>query len=261
MTVLFADLENFTTISEKMKPADLVTLLNDYLTEMTDIVLAQGGIIDKYQGGSIMAEFGAPFPYADHADRAVKTGLAMQKRLKILRSMWRSKGLPELHCRVGINTGPMIIGNLGSRRIFDYTVIGDAVNLASRLEGANKYYNTYLMISEFTHGVLTPGMFLTRILDNIKVKGKKEAVKIFEVYGTYSENSNMDHESYYQIYNQAFEAYLVQEFAYAREYFLKALSLRPDDPASKNMIIRIDSIDSKNEMPINWDGSITLTEK
>ncbi|WP_178364921.1 CHASE2 domain-containing protein [Desulfobacter latus] len=261
ITVLFADLENFTAISEKMKPADLVTLLNDYLTEMTDIVLAQGGIIDKYQGDSIMAEFGAPFDYADHADRAVKAGLAMQQRLKTLRSIWRSKGLPELRCRVGINTGPMIIGNLGSRQIFDYTVIGDAVNLASRLEGANKYYNTYLMISEFTHAALTPGMFLTRILDSIKVKGKKEAVNVFEVYGTCSENSNMDHESYYQIYNHAFETYLVQEFACARDLFLRALSLRPDDPASKNMITRIDSIVLKNKMPINWDGSIALTEK
>lgn len=261
MTVLFADIENFTAISEKMSPTDLVTLLNAYLTEMTDIILAQGGIIDKYQGDSIMAEFGAPFAYADHADRAVKTGLAMQHRLKTLRTMWRSKGLPELHCRVGINTGPMIIGNLGSHQIFDYTVIGDAVNLASRLEGANKYYNTYLMISEFTHTALTPGLFPTRILDCIQVKGKKEAVKVFEVYGAYSENNNMDDDSYYQIYNDGFEAYLNQEFDCARKHFLRALALRPNDRASNNMIGRIDSLVLKNEMPIDWDGSIALTEK
>jgi adenylate cyclase len=155
ITVLFADLANFTTISEKMSPPDLVNLLNEYLTEMTDLVLAEGGIIDKYQGDAIMAEYGAPLPMPDHADMAVRTGLRIQNRLKVLRQMWGEKGLPEMQCRVGINTGPMIIGNMGSHRVFDYTVIGDAVNLASRLEGANKRYNTFLMISEFTYECLS----------------------------------------------------------------------------------------------------------
>jgi adenylate cyclase len=105
MSVLFSDLAGFTTISEKMTPAELVHLLNQYLTEMTDIVLAEGGIIDKYEGDAIMAEFGAPLPLADHADRAVRAGLKMQRRLKELREIWKGQGLPELRCRVGINTG------------------------------------------------------------------------------------------------------------------------------------------------------------
>ena len=157
MSVLFSDLAGFTTLSEKMTPTQLVHLLNHYLTEMTDIVLAEGGIIDKYEGDAIMAEFGAPLPLPDHADRAVRTGLKMQRRLKELREIWKGQGLPELRCRVGINTGAMIVGNMGSNQVFDYTVIGDSVNLASRLEGANKRYNTYLMISEFTLDCLTPG--------------------------------------------------------------------------------------------------------
>ncbi|MBW2085566.1 MAG: adenylate/guanylate cyclase domain-containing protein, partial [Deltaproteobacteria bacterium] len=113
ITVLFSDLENFTAISESMTPPDLVNLLNEYLTEMTGIILAKGGIIDKYQGDGIMAEFGVPIPAPDHADMAVRTGLTMQRRLKELQREWSRKGLPELNCRVGINTGPMIIGNMG----------------------------------------------------------------------------------------------------------------------------------------------------
>ena len=116
---------------------------------MTDIVLENEGIIDKYLGDAIMAEFGAPLYMPDHADRAVGTGLKMLYRLKELRKEWSGKGLPEMRCRVGINTGTMITGNMGSHQVFDFTVIGDAVNLASRLEGANKNYNTYLMISEY----------------------------------------------------------------------------------------------------------------
>lgn len=181
LTILFSDIVNFTSITEKSDPRSLVRLLNEYMTEMTAIILDCGGIIDKYQGDAIMAEFGAPLPMPDHADRAVTAGLKMQRRLGELQQVWRGQGLPELSCRVGINTGPVIIGNMGSQQVFDYTVIGDAVNLASRLEGANKDYGTFLMISEFTLASLTPGRFKTRFLDNIKVKGKSQSVKVFEV--------------------------------------------------------------------------------
>jgi len=260
ITALFSDLVNFTNISENMTPPDLVNLLNEYLTEMTNIVLEEGGIIDKYQGDAIMAEFGVPVPAPDHADMAVRTGLRMQRRLKELRKEWGQKGLPSLHCRVGINTGPMIIGNMGSNRVFDYTVIGDAVNLASRLEGANKRYNTFLMISESTYEHLTPGMFKTRVLDFVKVKGKSKAVKVFEVYCEASETIDPDHELYYRTYHKAFEAYLSQNFSFAREKFSEALSTLPDDLASKEMITRIDAINDE-ELPTDWDGSVTLTSK
>jgi adenylate cyclase len=260
ITVLFSDVAGFTTISENMSPPDLVNLLNEYLTEMTDIVLEEGGIIDKYQGDAIMAEFGVPIHMANNADMAVRTGLRMQRRLKKLCQEWHGMGLPELRCRIGINTGPMIIGNMGSHQFSDYTVIGDAVNLASRLEGANKRYNTCLMISEFTHENLTPGIFKTRLLDVIRVKGKRTAVKVFEVYGETSEVAENDRELYYQIYQRAFEMYLEREFASAGDAFKKALSMRPDDPAAKDMINRINDINFK-DLPADWDGSVTLTSK
>lgn len=260
VTVLFSDIADFTTISEKMNPPDLVNLLNEYLTEMTDIVLEEGGIIDKYEGDAIMAEFGVPIPIPNHADIAVRTGLRMQRRLKELRPVWLERGLPALSCRIGINTGPMIIGNMGSNQVFDYTAIGDAVNLASRLEGSNKRYNTYFMISEFTYESLTKDMFKTRGLDVIKVKGKSKAVRVYEVYGDGSDKFEDKDELYYQTYQKAFEAYLSRNFAFARNDFVKALSLRPDDPASKDMVMRIDAIMDK-DLPTDWDGSLTLTSK
>ena len=183
LTILFSDIVNFTAITEQSNPQIIVRLLNNYMTEMTAIILDCGGIIDKYQGDAIMAEFGAPLPMPDHADRAVTAGLRMQQRLYELQQVWIRQGLPELSCRVGINTGSVIIGNMGSQQVFDYTVIGDAVNLASRLEGANRNYGTFLLISEFTLASLTPGRFKTRFLDNIKVKGKSQSVKVFEVSG------------------------------------------------------------------------------
>jgi adenylate cyclase len=260
MSVLFSDLEGFTTISEKITPTELVHLLNHYLTEMTDIVLAEGGIIDKYEGDAIMAEFGAPLPLPDHADRAVRAGVKMQRRLRELREIWKRQGLPELRCRIGINTGAMIVGNMGSNQVFDYTVIGDSVNLASRLEGANKRYNTYLMISEFTIDYLTPGLFRTRVLDLIKVKGKSKSVKVFEVVGENSHPVAPNDDIYYKAYEEAFELYLSREFSEARRKFKEALTLRSDDPAAKDMVQRIDGLDSK-ELPPDWDGSITLTSK
>ena len=230
LSVLFSDVEGFTTFAESMSPSDLVDLLNEYLSEMTAIVLAQGGIIDKFEGDAIMAEFGAPLILPNHADRAVWAGLAMQRRLAELRRAWMQRGLPAVRCRVGINTGPMLVGNMGSSQVFDYTVIGDAVNLASRLESANKLYNTYLMISEFTHNQLSPGLFRTRILDVIQVKGKSQAVKVFEVYGDQTGPVSPEDAGYYEVYEKAFYAYLSRNFAAAKASFTQALSLRPDDP-------------------------------
>lgn len=260
MTVLFADLAGFTSISEGMAPTDLVYLLNEYLTEMTGIILDEGGIVDKFEGDAIMAEFGAPLPLEDHADCAVRAGLMMQQRLRQLRTEWRKKGLPEMRCRMGINTGPMVVGNMGSDQVFDYTVIGDAVNLASRLEGANKHYNTHLMISEFTRKELTPGVFRTRLLDIIRVKGKNEAVRVYEVLGEASEPMEPETGAYIKAYEEGFKAYLARDFNTARNSFLKALSIRPDDPASLELIERMDGLDP-GRLPEKWDGSIALTSK
>ena len=260
ITVLFCDLADFTTISENLPPARLVHLLNQYLTEMTAIILTNGGIIDKFEGDAIMAEFGAPLPMPDHAERAVRAGLEMQKRLQQLRPAWRNDGLPELQCRVGINTGPMIIGNMGSDQVFDYTVIGDAVNLASRLEGANKRYNTRLMISEYTQQALPPGIFRTRVLDVIKVKGKSKPVRVFEVYGEACFPLTPQDEMYYVTYQEAMELYFARHFDRAAEKFRAVLSIRPDDPASAEMLNRIKNLQGQ-DLPPEWDGSVSLAGK
>jgi adenylate cyclase len=259
LSVLFSDLEGFTTLSEKMSPTHLVSFLNDYFTEMTNIIITEGGIIDKYSGDGIMAEFGAPLPIPNHADIAVKTGLKMQRRLRELRDIWREKGLPEVKCRIGINTGPMIIGNMGSHQVFDYTVIGDAVNLASRLESINKRYNTHLMISESTYKGLTPGVFRTRVLDVVRVKGKMEPVKIHEVYGGVSDPIEPSDLEYYQTYEAGFMAFLAKDFTTAREKFVSALTIRPKDLASKEMLVRIANLNPE-ALPKDWD-LVTLNLK
>jgi len=260
ISVLFSDIAEFTNLSEQLSPQALVGLLNEYLTEMTTIVIEQGGIIDKYIGDAIMAQFGAPLPVPLHADLAVRTALRMQRRLEELRPEWLKQGFPEVHCRVGINTGPMIIGNVGSNQVFNYTAIGDAVNLASRLEGANKHYKTLVMISEFTHNALTPKMFHTRLLDVIRVKGKSQAVKVYEVYGEISDAISPDDLQYYQAYNAAFEAYMARRFDVARVQFTAALAVRPQDLTTLEMLARLDDLDPQ-ALPDDWDGALTFETK
>ncbi|MBF0230244.1 MAG: adenylate/guanylate cyclase domain-containing protein [Desulfamplus sp.] len=283
VTVLFSDIENFTSISETLSPTELVNLLNEYFTEMSEIIMKNGGIIDKFQGDSIMAEFGVPLPVKNHPDMAVTAALQMLKRLSELREIWKQKNTIEkkpyeLYCRIGINTNNMIVGNMGSKSVLDYTVIGDAVNLASRLEGANKNYGTYLMISEFTYAQLTVGRFKTRILDYVRVKGKTKPVRVYEVYGQVidgeedfnfrytrqlvNQDSNKgDKEDYYQLYRNGFEAYLAQRFIQATALFKQALNLRPEDKASIGMLDRISKLEKSFYLDKDWDGSIKLMSK
>ena len=182
LTVLFSDLAGFTSISEKLSPEEVVTLLNLYLTAMTDIILASGGIIDKYEGDAIMAFWGAPVQEEDHAARACLAALENQARLATLRQELAQMGLPPVYSRIGINTGEMIIGNLGSSQRFDFTVIGDSVNLASRLEGAGKEYGTSILISEETYRRAREAVEV-RELDLLQVKGKELPVRIYELLG------------------------------------------------------------------------------
>ena len=180
LTVFFSDLAGFTTLSEKLAPEEVVTLLNHYLTAMTDLILSSGGIIDKYEGDAIMAFWGAPLPQEDHAIRACLAALDNQSRLVELRQEFTRMGLPPVYARIGINTGEMIIGNLGSNQRFDFTVIGDSVNLASRLEGAGKEYGTSIIISEETYRQAQDKVEV-RELDLLQVKGKDRAIRIYEL--------------------------------------------------------------------------------
>ncbi len=260
LTILFSDIAGFTSISEDMQPNELVSLLNEYLTEMTNIVISQGGIIDKYIGDAILAEYGAPIPMDNHAEAAVTSALFMHKKLDELNNTWGNKNYPKIKCRIGINTGNVILGNMGSNQVFDYTVIGDPVNLASRLEGANKRYNTKLMISENTFLLLPIDKFRTRVLDVIKVKGKIKPIKVFEVIGFKDEKISKNDLKYYTIYEEAFNTYLAKNFQKSTELFKESLNFRKSDIASLDMIRRIDHISSEI-LDETWDGSIELLEK
>jgi len=182
MTVLFSDIRGFTTLSEQVAPEKLVALLNEYFTAMTEVILQSGGVLDKFIGDAIMAFWGAPQEEPEHARRACQAALAMIERLETLKKNWARRGLPQINIGVGVNSGQMIVGNMGSEKRFDYTVIGDNVNLASRLEGLNKQYGTSIIISQFTYEIVRD-YFAAEFLDEVKVKGKDVAVKIYKLIG------------------------------------------------------------------------------
>ncbi|MDO8526343.1 MAG: adenylate/guanylate cyclase domain-containing protein [Deltaproteobacteria bacterium] len=183
LTVLFSDIRGFTTKSEKLPPEKLVQLLNDYFTEMTDVVFKYEGTLDKYMGDAIMAVFGAPLPQKDHALRASLTALEMADCLHRRRKEWCEKyGIEGLEIGIGIHTGLMVVGNMGSAKRFNYTVIGDAVNLASRIEGLNKDYGTQILISEATFKIIE-NKVQARKIGPVQVKGKTESVVVYELNG------------------------------------------------------------------------------
>jgi len=179
-TVLFSDLRGFTTLSERTSPEELISQLNEYFSAMVDIVFAHRGTVDKFVGDMIMALFNVPLPDAEHADHAVRCGVAMQRRLVELNARWRSEGRPEFHSGVGINTGEMIVGNVGSESIRSYTVIGDNVNLGSRLESLCKERDAQIIISEYTRSLLRAEHQL-RDIGEVTVKGKSQPVRVFAV--------------------------------------------------------------------------------
>ena len=184
MTIMFSDVRGFTAISEAYRhdPHGLTTLMNRLLTPLTDAIIARNGTIDKYVGDMVMALFGAPLDDPDHADHAVETALDMVAELGRLNERWAAEGRPPLDIGIGVNTGPMIAGNIGSEAIMSYTVIGDAVNLGARLESLNKQYGTRIIISEATRQQLKR-RYTLRPLGDVIVKGKSQAVSIYEVVG------------------------------------------------------------------------------
>ncbi|MGH1366227.1 MAG: CHASE2 domain-containing protein [Calditrichia bacterium] len=259
LSVIFTDVAGFTTISEVLKPQELVVLLTEYLTEMTEIVFKYDGIIDKYEGDAIMAEFGAPVFYEEHAVNACLCALEMQEKLLVLGKKWRSEGKPVLTCRAGINSGNMVIGNMGSKKVFDYTVLGDEVNLAARLEGANKEYGTKNMISESTYQLVKRAV-VARPLDLIRVKGKRKPVQVFELMAR--KNRKIDERilSMLPIYNNGIKYYQAQNWEKAAECFRYCLRLLPTDGPSRVYMKRINDF-AINPPPLDWDGVYTMTTK
>jgi adenylate cyclase len=179
LSIFFSDLQGFTSISENLDPETLIELLNDYLTAMTDIIHDEGGTIDKYEGDAIIAFWNAPLEISEHAVKAVRAAMRCQAKLQEMRPAFRKQIEAELHMRIGIHTGIAVVGNLGSHNRFDYTIIGDAVNLAARLEGANKQFGTFTMISQSTCELVNKH-FNTRELARLAVVGRKEPVTVYE---------------------------------------------------------------------------------
>ena len=182
LTILFSDIRGFTTISEASEPEAVVEMLNEYLTRMVEILLLHGGTLDKFIGDAVMGFWNAPAADPDHPRHAVECAVAMIEETARLRSRWEADGKPALRIGIGINTGDAVVGNIGAEKVFGYTVIGDAVNLASRLEGKNKDYGTEIIVSEFTKARIDDGFEMV-YLDEVKVKGKERAVRIYEVKG------------------------------------------------------------------------------
>ncbi len=179
LTIFFSDVQGFTGISEALTPEDLTALLNEYLSAMTDIIQEEGGTIDKYEGDAIIAFWNAPLPLEDHALRGVRAALRCQAKLAEMRPSVRARIGKDMFMRVGMNTGHAVVGNMGSKNRFDYTMLGDQVNLAARLEGINKQFGTYTMISAAVVQKIG-GAFPARELSRVAVVGRKEPVTVFE---------------------------------------------------------------------------------
>ncbi len=258
LTVLFSDIRGFTSISEKMESQDLVEFLNEYLTEMTEIVLKYDGTLDKYMGDAIMAIYGAPVEQEDHPARACTSALEMIARLRQLQSVWQAQGKPPIDIGIGLNSGLMTVGNMGSEKRFDYTVMGDNVNLGSRLEGINKQYGTNIILSEYTDA-LVKEHFISRELDLVRVKGKEEPVRIYELVGQTGQVdvSTIQGMKYFE---QGLEAYRDMRWKDAIERFNQALSLYQKDAAAQLYINRCMTY-QKTPPPEGWDGVYTMKTK
>ncbi len=236
VTTFFSDVAKFSTISEKLAPTDLVLLLNEYLSEMTDILLRYEGTVDKYEGDAIMAFFGAPQAQQDHATRACFAAIDMQARLREMRAAWRQQGKDELFVRIGLNCGEAVVGNMGSRTRMDYTVMGDSVNLASRLEGANKQFGTSIMISENVYREVKDGV-VVRPLGKIRVVGKEEPIAVYELIARKGDVPQ-DIMDMLQIYIEGYNLFASREWAKARNFFKAALKIDPNDGPSLKFVDR-----------------------
>lgn len=251
ISILFSDIRGFTTVSESLTPPELVTLLNEYLTPMTRIVLEERGTLDKFIGDAVMAIYNAPLDVPDHATHACTTAVRMLEDLQRLNAGFVERGMHTLDIGVGINTGPAVVGNMGADIRFDYTAIGDAVNLASRLEGLNKYYGTHILVSEDTYKQVQTDRFTFREVDRVKVKGKHLPVVMYELMIT-------KHELLPK-FEAALEQYRATSFTAAKAMF-DELAAHYDDGPSRLYSSRCDEY-LLQPPPADWDGVYTAKAK
>ncbi|HOD13245.1 MAG TPA: CHASE2 domain-containing protein [Spirochaetota bacterium] len=258
ITIFFSDIKGFSTISEKLTPQDLVKRLNEYLTEMTDVILKYNGTVDKYIGDAIMAFYGAPVLMPDHATKACMAAVDMKKRLRELQETWRKAGLEPIFARMGIHSGKATVGNMGSRTRMDYTAMGDAVNLASRLEGANKSFDTAAMISGSTFEAAKESIE-ARILGKIRVVGKSESVPIYELLGMKAALPDYMYDML-EKYNAGRSYFIKRDWKQAISYFRQAIKVLPDDGPSRVYVEKCEEY-MKSPPPRGWDGVFVLKSK
>lgn len=260
LTVFFSDIERFTEISERMPPEHLVGILNEYLDVMTSLIFANKGTLDKYEGDAIMAFWGAPLQEPDHAFLACRTALRMQESIDGLSTLWRGEGRPLLHTRIGINTAEVIVGNLGGVNRFDYTVIGDGVNVGSRLENANKEYGTRIIIGENTFAKVS-GRVVARELDLIVAAGKSEPVRAYELIGIPGETAMPDRMGeFLAMYDGALARYRSREWAAAAAGFRAALAVIPGDRPCAMYIARCEAF-AASPPPPEWRGEFAVGKR
>jgi adenylate cyclase len=257
LSVLFSDIRGFTTISEGLTPDQLVQLLNEYFGQMTEIVFATDGTLDKYIGDAIMAFWGSPYPQEDHAARSCSCALRMARGLATLNAKWQAAGRPPISIGIGLNTGLVNVGNMGSARRLSWTVMGDNVNLASRLEGITKQYHVQIVISEATYRQVS-SQFVCRELDKIRVKGKNLPVNIYELLDVAAEKSK--HERLLEQFDRAMAAYRSQNWREAAALFTDVLLKFPDDGPSQVFLERAMEF-SESAPEGEWDGVYVMKTK
>jgi adenylate cyclase len=257
-TAFFVDIAGFTGLSERLEPERLVEVINRFLGGMTDVILKQGGFVDKYIGDAVMAVFGAPLEQPDHAVQACRAALGCQRRVAELRQGLRALDVAALEVRVGVNTGPMIVGNMGSERRMNYTVMGDAVNLAARLEGVNKEFGTGIIVGPETRR-LADSVHVFRELDRIRVKGKQEPVQVFELVGEEHEVAPRVHE-HLELFERGRRAFFERRFDEAAGLLEQLHALWPEDGPTL-VYLRRCQVFCAAPPGQGWDGVSTLAHK
>jgi adenylate cyclase len=258
-SVLFTDIRGFTSISEKIGPQETVKLLNEYFGQMVDILFEHGGILDKYIGDAIMAVFGAPFAAPEDADNAIKAAVGMLRSMRRFNEQRFGAGQEPIMMGIGVNTDDVLSGNIGSLKRMDYTVIGDGVNLASRLESANKSYGTQLLVSEFTVRDLREPHSL-REVDRIRVKGKSQPVAVYEVLDHFGDGTPARDVSALDSFRAGLSEYRARSWRRAREAFEQTLRRNPHDGLSRLYIARCGYF-AENPPAEDWDGVWVMKEK
>jgi len=261
LTIMFSDIRNFTSISERMKAETVVAILNEYLSAMVDIIFANKGTLDKFIGDAIMIFWGAPIRLEDHGNMAVKAALQMRSGLQEVNREFSKKGYAALAAGIGIHTGDVILGNIGSEKKLDYTVIGDDVNLASRIEGLTKVYGCDILVSDATFREIDSS-FICRVVDCVRVKGKERSIKLYEVLGLSGEsNKNVDLDIKISRESEiAFDKYLGREFEEAGKIYSNINSVLNKDKVSEIFIKRCTEYISKPP-PAGWDGVYSVVER